>query len=84
MLPASRQLQNSHKRSEIVIQIPKEIPNSSHFPLMDLTNRIYQSISRQLSLKARAFVYKKRSQKFKNKKKEVMLQERLYLTLKRH
>ena len=84
MLPSSRQLQNSHKRSEIVIQIPKEIPNSSHFPLMDLTNRIYQSISRQLSLKARAFVYKKRSQKFKNKKKEVMLQERLYLTLKRH
>ena len=46
MLPASRQLQNSHKRSEIVIQIPKEIPNSSHFPLMDLTNRIYHSANK--------------------------------------
>ena len=47
MLPASRQLQNSHKKSEIVIPIAKENPNSSHFPLMDLTNRIYNSVKEQ-------------------------------------
>ena len=47
MLPASCQLQNSHKKSEIVIRIPKENPNSSHFPLMDLTNRIYHSFNKQ-------------------------------------
>ena len=47
MLPTSHQLQNSHKKSEIVIPIPKENPNSSHFPLMDLTNRIYHSVNEQ-------------------------------------
>ena len=47
MLPASRQLHNSHKKSEIVIPIPKENPNSSRFPLMDLTNRIYHSVNEQ-------------------------------------
>ena len=47
MFPASRQFQNSHKKSEIVIPIPKENPNSSHFPLMDLTNRIYHSVKEQ-------------------------------------
>ena len=47
MLPASRQLQNSHKKSEIVISIPKENPNSSCFLLMDLTNRIYHSVNEQ-------------------------------------
>ena len=46
MLPSSRQLQNSHKRSEIVIQIPKEIPNSSNFHLMNLTSRIYYSATK--------------------------------------
>ena len=48
MLPASRQRHNSHKKSEIVIPIPKENPNSSHFPLMDLTNQIYHSVNQQL------------------------------------
>ena len=47
MLPASFPLQNSHKKSEIVISIPEENPNSSHFPLMDLTNRIYHSVNEQ-------------------------------------
>ena len=47
MLPASRQLHNSHKKSKIVIPIPKENPNSSRFPLMDLTNRIYHSVNEQ-------------------------------------
>ena len=47
MLPASLQLQNSHKKSEIVISVPKENPNSSRFPLMDLTNRIYHSVNEQ-------------------------------------
>ena len=46
MLPALRQLRNSHKRSEIVIQIPKEIPNSSNFHLMNLTSRIYYSATK--------------------------------------
>ena len=46
MLPSSRQLQNSHKRSEIVIQIPKEIPNSSNFHLMNLANRVYHSANK--------------------------------------
>ena len=47
MLPASRQLQNSHKKSEIVIPIAKENRNSSRFLLMDLTNRMYHSINEQ-------------------------------------
>ena len=47
MLPTSRQLQNSHKKSEIIIPIPKENPSSSHFPLMDLTNWIYHSVNEQ-------------------------------------
>ena len=47
MLPTSRQLQNSHKKSEIIIPIPKENPSSSHFPLMDLTNLIYHSVNQQ-------------------------------------
>ena len=47
VLSASRALQNPHKKSEIVIPIPKENPNSSHFPLMGLTNRIYHSVNEQ-------------------------------------
>ena len=47
MLPASGQLQNSRKKSENVIPVPKENPNSSYFPLMDLTNRIYHSVREQ-------------------------------------
>ena len=47
MLPSSLQFQNSHKKSEIVIPVPKENPNSSRFPLMDLTNRIYHSVNEQ-------------------------------------
>ena len=37
----------TQKISEIVISIPIENPNSSHFPLMDLTNRIYHSVNEQ-------------------------------------
>ena len=37
----------THNKSEIVIPIPKEKPISSHFPLMDLTNRIYHSVNEQ-------------------------------------
>ena len=47
MLPASRQLQNSHKKSEIVIPVPKENRSSSRFLLMDLTNQIYHSVNEQ-------------------------------------
>ena len=38
---------NSHKKSETVIPIPKENPNSSRFSLMDLTNRFYHSVNKQ-------------------------------------
>ena len=85
-------LPTSNKKSEIVIPIPKESPSLSRFPLMDLANWIQstnnsrpsqESILRQLSLNARKLVYKKRSQKLKNKRKEGILQERLYLILKR-
>ena len=47
MLLASHQLPNSHKKSEIVIPVPKKNPYSSHFPLMDLTSWIYHSVSKQ-------------------------------------
>ena len=40
-------LQNSHKKSEIVIPVPKENPNLSRFPVMDLTNRIDHSVNEQ-------------------------------------
>ena len=95
MLPTSRQLQNSRKKSEIVIPIPKENSNpSSHFPLMDLTNRIFHSVNEQyqaitgidlatVQSISKEIGLQKRSQKLKNKRKEGMLQERLHLTLKR-
>ena len=95
MLPASRQLQNSHKKSEIVIPIAKENPNSSHFLLMDLTNRIYNSVKEQFQAiteieidfataqsKSKEIGLQKKKPK-KNKRKEGILQERFYLTLKR-
>ena len=94
MLPASRQLQNSHKKSEIVIPIPKENPNSSRFPLMDLTNRIYHSVNEQCQAitgidfaiaqsKSKETGLQKKKSKVEKRKEEGMLQERLYLTLKR-
>ena len=40
-------LPTSHKKSEIVIPIPKESPSLSRFPLMDLANWIYDSVNEQ-------------------------------------
>ena len=91
-MPASCQLHNSHKKSEIVIPIPKENPNSSRFPLMDLTNPIYHSVNQQFQAitgidfataqsKSKEIGLQKKKSKVE-KQKEGMLQERLYLTLK--
>ena len=47
LLPASRQLLNAQRKSEIIIPIPKVNPGSSRFPLMDLTNQLYHSENEQ-------------------------------------
>ena len=47
LLPASRQLVNAQRKSEIIIPIPKVNPGSSRFPLMDLTNQLYNSVNEQ-------------------------------------
>ena len=47
LLPASCQLLNAQRESEIIIPIPKVNLVSSCFPLMDLTNQLYHSVNRQ-------------------------------------
>ena len=47
LLPASCQLLDAQRKSEIIITIPKVNPGSSDFPLMDLINQFYHSVNEQ-------------------------------------
>ena len=47
LFPASRQLLNAQRKSEIIIPIPKVNPGFSRLPLMDLTNHLYNSVNEQ-------------------------------------
>ena len=87
LLPASRQLLNAQRKSEIIIPIPKVNPGSSRFPLMDLTNHLYNSVNEQFqSITAIDFataLSKSKEINVEKLKSEDKLQEKLYLIFKK-